>query len=536
MKFLQTLLCIVISFSAFSQGAQRLTDNRAGELDGITDDVRVLTTYDNTIVYLDNFDGSRKVFVSDGTEEGTMQIMDLGSGGWIRSVHSIGDYLYANGEVDSLEEQQLFKISKADFSTEIVLKEWESIYYLNSFDGVLYFSGEENNFDNHLYKYTPETGLAEQIFEVYWFGGIEGIQKFKDDIYVMYWNESDDKIHLAKTNGEVGNKEIIKKFPDDGVYYDMLMTPADDYMFFWFRSPTNVFSLYKTDGNEEGTKVLNTDFESISFYDFNERRGQTTVGNKLLYRARLNDTGNRPEFYATDADTETTVTLNLAMDADVEAEPEFFVDYNGKTYVRAIYQQFFNSSYAIYETDGTINGTNRIHNTDQMPEGYFSDGFWMTVHDDKIYHTAWTDEHGREIWATEGTTASNTRKTDIVPGDLSPWVSHLTSTGENLFFFAEDEAFGRELYVYSNNISSTDDEYVGSEIEIYPNPAGDFIMLEDFETFRNMNYSIYNTTGQKVKQGTISENNISTESLPNATYILVISTESGLATSRFGKG
>lgn len=534
MKSFYTFCFLFLSISIFTQGTLRLTDTKPGNLDGITDDVRILTTYDNSIVYQDEIDDSRRIYVSDGTIDGSYEIMDLGSGGWIISMYSIGENLYANGRVDSLEEQQLFKISKEDFSAEIVLKDWETISNMQAFDGILYFNGEEKNFEQYFYKYTPETGLAEQIFEVYWFGGIEGFSKFKDDIYVMHWNESDDMIHLVKTNGEVGNKELVKKFPDD-VNYNMLMTPAEDYMFFWFRSEENYFSLYKTDGTESGTKVLNTDFEFISFYDHIEKRAFTTVGNKYLYRARLNNTGNRPEFYATDADTETTVKLNIANDEDIEAEPEYFVHYDGNTYVRVIYKQFFNSDYAIYKTNGTVNGTKVIHGLSQMPEGYYGEGLWMTVHDDQIFHSAYTDDHGRELWSTKGTTNSNERMTDIAPGEVSSIPTNLTSSGENLFFFAESPEYGKELYVFNKDIMSSVIQVQEIHFEVYPNPGHTEIKLQHFDEFKNMEYSIISVNGEVVLQGSLSENKVSIENISNGAYILNIKTPTGLVSKRFVK-
>lgn len=53
-------------------------------------------------------------------------------------------------------------------------------------------------------------------------------------------------------------------------------------------------------------------------------------------------------------------------------------------------------------------------------------------------------EGGSELWRTDGTAAGTSRWVDALPGPLSADPSNLARLGDRLFFFAADEAHGRE--------------------------------------------------------------------------------------------
>ncbi len=58
---------------------------------------------------------------------------------------------------------------------------------------------------------------------------------------------------------------------------------------------------------------------------------------------------------------------------------------------------------------------------------------------------------GAELWRTDGTVAGTYRQMDALPGPLSADPSNLARLGDRLFFFAADEAHGREPWGMSLN-------------------------------------------------------------------------------------
>ncbi|MEM9052658.1 MAG: fasciclin domain-containing protein, partial [Bacteroidota bacterium] len=80
-------------------------------------------------------------------------------------------------------------------------------------------------------------------------------------------------------------------------------------------------------------------------------------------------------------------------------------------------------------------------------------------------------------------------------------------------------------------LSSDDLETVN--IDVFPNPAVDFLRIENFESG---NYSIYSITGAVVKQGLINgTREINLSDLNEGVYILNVRNNTSIATSRFVK-
>jgi uncharacterized surface protein with fasciclin (FAS1) repeats len=75
-------------------------------------------------------------------------------------------------------------------------------------------------------------------------------------------------------------------------------------------------------------------------------------------------------------------------------------------------------------------------------------------------------------------------------------------------------------------------EVANTPIEVYPNPAVNSIQFSSDETF---DFSIVNTLGQIVSNGTTSNQNISVSDLKDGMYTLVLSNAAGTKTSKFFK-
>lgn len=72
-----------------------------------------------------------------------------------------------------------------------------------------------------------------------------------------------------------------------------------------------------------------------------------------------------------------------------------------------------------------------------------------------VVFTAAEPEGGAELWRTDGTAAGTYRWVDAAPGAISADPSNLARVGDRLFFFAVDEAHGREPWAVSLDHTGT---------------------------------------------------------------------------------
>jgi len=79
--------------------------------------------------------------------------------------------------------------------------------------------------------------------------------------------------------------------------------------------------------------------------------------------------------------------------------------------------------------------------------------------------------------------------------------------------------YGFDDLIINDNTLSTNDFTTLKRIKIFPNPSSDFIKINGLNTVEN--YEIYNTIGQKVRIGTVVENEkIDIQNLTNGIYFL----------------
>ena len=109
---------------------------------------------------------------------------------------------------------------------------------------------------------------------------------FNDLIYMIVWPEEMSGSHLASYDGE-GNVEFLHEFfssnVDDSSRRSIQMTVADSNLFFWFGEGTNNTDLYVTDGKEDGTQVLQTDFKRFLFHSIEKVKKTTKLSQPFSF-------------------------------------------------------------------------------------------------------------------------------------------------------------------------------------------------------------------------------------------------------------
>jgi len=91
----------------------------------------------------------------------------------------------------------------------------------------------------------------------------------------------------------------------------------------------------------------------------------------------------------------------------------------------------------------------------------------------------------------------------------------IVSNGCGTFAEGEVEDYG---ITFSSSFLSTNEASKKNEVTIYPNPASDILHVSGITT--NANFEIYNVLGQKVEEGTVSNNKINLHNMTRGNYFL----------------
>jgi ELWxxDGT repeat protein len=191
--------------------------------------------------------------------------------------------------------------------------------------------------------------------------------------------------------------------------------------------------LSRSDGTAAGTSLIKP--LQIEANSTSSNASFQTFGGKLYFTART--------------DPELGVATLWVSDGTAEGTTEFLaVDYPAY-FTSSPSWLFFQAEDAIWRTDGTIAGTTST----ALPNGAVWSGAvgQVTAVGEAIVFGAYDDLHGREPWASDGSTAWPLG--DLRPGPdssipLDGLLNHtfLTLLGDELVFFADDGVHGRELW------------------------------------------------------------------------------------------
>lgn len=116
----------------------------------------------------------------------------------------------------------------------------------------------------------------------------------------------------------------------------------------------------------------------------------------------------------------------------------------------------------LWRTDGTTLGTYMVKDIEPGPNG--SSPREYTLVNGVVYFTATTADYGRELWRTDGTANGTYLVKDVFPGTISGVAqgvyygdipAHLTAMGNNLYFFAHDDASSVQLWKSDGTANGT---------------------------------------------------------------------------------
>lgn len=153
-------------------------------------------------------------------------------------------------------------------------------------------------------------------------------------------------------------------------------------------------------------------------------------------------------FFASSLTAQTLLgDLNVSpLSSQFLSEPRDFAELGGG--VVLFVAEASSNETSLYRSDGTAQGTLPLTGTFTSPRSLVS------LPPDRVVFTAESDA-GRELWITDGSESGTLLLADISPGSDSSMPAALTTSGNLVFFHADDGVHGRELWVTDGTTSGT---------------------------------------------------------------------------------
>ncbi len=300
---------------------------------------------------------------------------------------------------------------------------------------------------------------------------------------------------LWKTDGTVPGTVLVKDLiPGSTGGFPRNLTAVGNRLFFTADNPTGGAALWSSDGSPAGTTPV-IELSDGSFYvalkDF------TGTENRLFF-TKTPQLFHRPSLYASDGTAQGTVLLN-PIDASDDFSQPFYSAEKGLP-LQGGSMVFPANDNELWISDGSVQGTRRIS---ALPPGNGNDmkllgwiendllimipgesadsGLWtadlangqvMQVYGasasagfkpraeaagtgNTLFFTAEDDASGAELWASDGTAGGTRLVMDIWPGQSSSNPRTLTATAGRIFFIAESEQRGPELWSSDGTAAGT---------------------------------------------------------------------------------
>jgi ELWxxDGT repeat protein/VCBS repeat-containing protein len=259
------------------------------------------------------------------------------------------------------------------------------------------------------------------------------------------------------------------------------LTEFNGELFFIADDGVNGQELWKTDGTTTGTVMVH-DIHSGEGYQYPYGDGplqsfprDLTVSNgKLFFGAE--DSANGSELWMTDGTSSGTVLVKDIHEGSFtddygtypnSSNPLELVDVNGTLFFTA--DDGVNGR-ELWKSDGTSAGTLLVKDVYSGTYPYYYNNYYygqypnasypekLTAVDGQLFFLAEDDTHGLELWKSDGTSSGTELVEDIAAGTASAFTedSLLLAIGNELFLTANDGFYGDEIWISDGTANGTE--------------------------------------------------------------------------------
>ncbi|MFY0572447.1 ELWxxDGT repeat protein [Archangium lansingense] len=390
-------------------------------------------------------DQGTELWVSDGTEAGTLLVKDL----WANSSSSSpSSLLDVNGTLffstnDGATGSELWRSDGTAAGTVRV----KDIYpgspgsvptYLTNVNGTLFFSANDGS-GGELWRSDGTAAGTVRVKDIYpgapgsfpvYLTNVNGTLFFRA-------NDGASGNELWKSDGTEADTVRVKDiWPGTGAgVSSSAMTAVGTTFYFVANDGTSGAELWKSDGTEAGTVRVKDIYPGSPG---SAPEYLTNVNGTLFFAA--NDGASGYELWKSDGTEAGTVRVK-ELSPSTGNMPAYLTNVNGTLFFMGDEGV---SGRELWKSDGTEAGTVRVK--DIAPGALESQPAQLTLVQGQLYFAATDGVSGRELWKSDGTEAGTVRVKDIAPGSHAGNPASLKSLGGTLYFSANDFIYGAELW------------------------------------------------------------------------------------------
>ena len=473
----------------------------------------------------DNGTDGTELFRTDGTAAGTLMLKDINPKGdaYPKGFFLFKDELYFSASDDT--DQGLYKTNGTVAGTVLIKKMSLQITRgkpeIIEYKGNLYFG-----VDGALWKSDGTAAGTSKVVSLTTSSFSREVRDFVLFNNIIYFaaNTGNSEISLMETDGTAaGTKIVADVFPNnnDGVAY---LGVANGKIYFQANYKTvGNRELYVSDGTTAGTKfVKDLNNQTANYYDGTSPAFFTEVNGVTLFKG--------DGLYKTDGTAAGTIKLaDISILTDQESPNPFLV--NGKILYTPGGDQGF--SIGLQVSDGTIVGTKKIVN---QPISITPQ--YLTSIGNKVYFAGTDSKKGKELWVSDGTAAGSAVFLDLLPGSNGSNIANLYNLNGTLYFIANIDKNGYELYKMDLSVSANDLLVLKNAISIAPNPMQDFLNINIENPAIEANINLIDVTGKTVSTQKTQYNttiNLNTEKLLSGIYFVEYRTANGIQIEKIVK-
>ena len=410
-----------------------------------------------------------RIWVSDGTEEGTYRIGDSVSVTEIAHIKVIQNELLVYSGYTPTTGNELFRATGEIGEEELIVDLAPGSD--SAFSGSFRADSNRVCFVDTYKRLHCTDGTTEGtkllMTQVHGIGLLHSLGTVS---YFRLFTTADQTFRLFRTDGTPEGTYPLTEMSYGSYFFgNRQMVIYNNLLYFFKQDEEGNWFLYKTDGTVAGT-------EEVMFLnppDVGTPNSLVISGENLYFMA--NDGINGQEIYKSDG---TAAGTEIVTDFINEDNPATFSPYSLTAFQNGLLFTKTDTLLGaeLWKTDGTAAGTYLIKDINPGEEGSAP---WLRTGvavDSVFYFSAYHEDTGEELWRTDGTEAGTYLAADICTGECSSSPAAIKKlTADSFVFSAETEESGRELYALKSTVSSTIKEVILSDnnLIIYPNPTQD---------------------------------------------------------------
>ncbi|MES2590943.1 MAG: ELWxxDGT repeat protein [Bacteroidota bacterium] len=451
----------------------------------------------NGTLYFSNYDGLWK---TNGTETGTIQI---------QSFSDLKEIEVLNNNLIFSVPSPNWQLRKSDGTGTTLIKEFpnatnsDGIFNLTYANGFIFFTVNENYVRKLWRTDGTEAGtiLVKDIDPTnYTSYSPGGYFEFNNNIYFNAGTSTTGQ-ELWKSDGTEAGTTIVKDIkPGVGsghTNYGVYAILNNELYF--YANDGSQYGLWKTDGSDAGTSFIKeclwiNEISTInnvlyfSAYDIGANTGNTLYGEEL-WKSDGTPTGTYmvKDIYPGQSGSKQNNYQFKAVNSTIV--------FSAKDGINGV---------ELWKTDGTETGTTLLKNINPDVINAQIGLSSSIVFNGYLYFSANNGTTGGELWKTDGTMAGTALVADLYPGTDGSSPFDFTVFNGNLFFRAESGSAGVELWSCVAATSSVSEVESENIISVFPNPANDFITIENKNAKLRSAYVIFNAIGQQVLRGKLT--------------------------------